>query len=279
MRLNFDLHMHTDYSPCSRMDPEDLVERAVKKGLDVICITDHNHIGGAVDAWNYQQKHKLPITIEIGYEATTNMGEVLLNFLSSEEAEMLMNRETLRYSDGCCNFNVLYEIVDYNKSNGSGMLVGGNHIPNFAWGGKRKGLNLLELCGVEISFDKVRKALIVDKTHDRGDHKFNSLYGFGSFVDYIEENGANMSVEESIAAIQLAKFLEKTAVYNSDGHFLRQIGKFCSVATGKDVRTSILEGKVEIPDPRDLNYLINRYYRTREGLTKKSKKRAALNKS
>ena len=37
-----DLHIHTSrYSPCSRIDPGDLVQTATKTGLDTIVITEH----------------------------------------------------------------------------------------------------------------------------------------------------------------------------------------------------------------------------------------------
>jgi predicted metal-dependent phosphoesterase TrpH len=38
----FDLHVHTALSPCSNMNIDDIVVRARQRGLDGICITDHN---------------------------------------------------------------------------------------------------------------------------------------------------------------------------------------------------------------------------------------------
>jgi len=40
--MKLDLHTHTDHSPDGRMSPRELVERAVRLGLDAIAITDHN---------------------------------------------------------------------------------------------------------------------------------------------------------------------------------------------------------------------------------------------
>jgi len=37
----FDLHVHTSISPCSRLLVEDILTHAQKKGLDGVCITDH----------------------------------------------------------------------------------------------------------------------------------------------------------------------------------------------------------------------------------------------
>ncbi|MCT9097026.1 PHP domain-containing protein [Haloarchaeobius sp. HME9146] len=40
----YDLQVHTDASPCSRISPEKLVEGAVDAGLDGIAVTDHDTI-------------------------------------------------------------------------------------------------------------------------------------------------------------------------------------------------------------------------------------------
>ena len=47
MRLYYDLHIHTCLSPCGDddMTPNNIVNMALIKGLDVIAITDHNHAG------------------------------------------------------------------------------------------------------------------------------------------------------------------------------------------------------------------------------------------
>jgi len=60
-----DLHTHTHYSgfnkaffipyPESVTPPERMVDAAVKKGLDVLCITDHDEIEGALRAQRYSR--------------------------------------------------------------------------------------------------------------------------------------------------------------------------------------------------------------------------------
>ena len=40
-----DLHIHTTLSPCSQLNVEDAITRAKARGLDGICITDHNTMG------------------------------------------------------------------------------------------------------------------------------------------------------------------------------------------------------------------------------------------
>ena len=46
MKLSYDLHIHTALSPCGDVDntPNNIVNMAALKGLDVIAVTDHNSI-------------------------------------------------------------------------------------------------------------------------------------------------------------------------------------------------------------------------------------------
>lgn len=48
--MKVDLHVHTtQYSRCSRVDPTDVVPAAVRAGLDVVVITEHNTLWPAED--------------------------------------------------------------------------------------------------------------------------------------------------------------------------------------------------------------------------------------
>lgn len=40
--MEFDMHVHTVFSPCSRLTIPEILEHAGKKGLSGVCITDHN---------------------------------------------------------------------------------------------------------------------------------------------------------------------------------------------------------------------------------------------
>ena len=44
MKIAYDLHIHTALSPCGDddMTPNNIVNMALLKGLDVIAVTDHN---------------------------------------------------------------------------------------------------------------------------------------------------------------------------------------------------------------------------------------------
>ncbi len=72
----FDLHVHTsEYSSCSKVSFEDIVTEAVKKGLDGICITDHDNFGARELVQEYQSPDLL---VFLGIEVLTKQGDILV---------------------------------------------------------------------------------------------------------------------------------------------------------------------------------------------------------
>lgn len=59
MKFYYDLHIHSDLSPCSLSDmtPNNIINMSLIKGLNIISVTDHNSSGN------------LPAVMELGYEA------------------------------------------------------------------------------------------------------------------------------------------------------------------------------------------------------------------
>jgi Predicted metal-dependent phosphoesterases (PHP family) len=100
-----DTHTHTYYSGFSKLffvpypesvtSPETMVDTAVKRGLDVICITDHNEIKGAWKAERYAREGGLEIEVVVGEEITTADGEVLGLFLQELVPRGLSAEETI----------------------------------------------------------------------------------------------------------------------------------------------------------------------------------------
>ncbi|MFP4117019.1 MAG: CehA/McbA family metallohydrolase [Candidatus Aenigmatarchaeota archaeon] len=78
--MKVDMHVHTRFSKDSRMDPEELVEEAEKKGLDGIVVTDHDTMEGFRGA----EKLDSDVTVVPGEEITTDKGELLGLFLDKE---------------------------------------------------------------------------------------------------------------------------------------------------------------------------------------------------
>ena len=76
-----DLHMHTSWSFDCRVEVAELVDHAEAEGLGAIAITDHNELGGALEAAELARDR--PLTVIPGEEVKTEgQGEVIGLFLS-----------------------------------------------------------------------------------------------------------------------------------------------------------------------------------------------------
>lgn len=95
-----DIHTHTMYSgfskysflsyPDSVTTPRTSIKVAEKLGLNVLCITDHNTIKGAVEARKYNKE-----LVVIGEEITSRNGEILGLFLQEQVNPGLSAEETI----------------------------------------------------------------------------------------------------------------------------------------------------------------------------------------
>ncbi|MEZ6140052.1 MAG: CehA/McbA family metallohydrolase [Zavarzinella sp.] len=75
--MKFDLHMHTcRYSPDSVIDPYELVEHAVRIGLDGIVLTEHDRLWPE-DELDELRSYAPRLTILGGVEVTGKQGDVL----------------------------------------------------------------------------------------------------------------------------------------------------------------------------------------------------------
>ena len=72
----FDLHVHTDLSPCSRMTIRNILDRAKIRGLDGVCITDHDTMDIHYQLSEGVQENG--ICVLFGMEYTTAQGDFLL---------------------------------------------------------------------------------------------------------------------------------------------------------------------------------------------------------
>lgn len=74
--VRVDLHAHTMWSGDSTTTPEELEQAVIESGIDVVCITDHNAIKGAVELVD-----RLPCRVIVGEELRTHAGEIIGLFL------------------------------------------------------------------------------------------------------------------------------------------------------------------------------------------------------
>jgi predicted metal-dependent phosphoesterase TrpH len=71
------MHSHTMWSGDSTTTPDELEAAVRQSGIDVLCITDHNAIKGAV-----AMADRLPCRVIVGEELRTHAGEIIGLFLT-----------------------------------------------------------------------------------------------------------------------------------------------------------------------------------------------------
>jgi predicted metal-dependent phosphoesterase TrpH len=75
--VRVDMHSHTMWSGDSTTTPDEVEAAVVDSGIDVLCITDHNAIAGAVEL-----AERLPCRVIVGEELRTQLGEIIGLFLT-----------------------------------------------------------------------------------------------------------------------------------------------------------------------------------------------------
>ena len=75
--VRVDMHSHTMWSGDSTTTPDELLDAVVASGIDVLCITDHNAIRGALE-----MARQLPCRVIVGEELRTHAGEIIGLFLT-----------------------------------------------------------------------------------------------------------------------------------------------------------------------------------------------------
>jgi predicted metal-dependent phosphoesterase TrpH len=89
-----DMHVHTTYSSCSRLRPSEILENARKRGLEGVCITDHNTMAAQKEIKEGLQPDGLCVLF--GMEYDTPEGDFLVfgpfeNLKTGMNAKELLN--------------------------------------------------------------------------------------------------------------------------------------------------------------------------------------------
>ena len=74
--MKFDLHVHTTLSSCSQLTLEQILNNAQAKGLNGVCITDHDTMAAAASLQEGIQENDLCVLV--GMEYATQGGDFLL---------------------------------------------------------------------------------------------------------------------------------------------------------------------------------------------------------
>jgi len=83
-KISAELHVHTRYSLDSLSEPQEILDAAMKKGLDTIAITDHNSVEGAFEVERIAREKKLPMQVIIGEEVMCDEGDLLVYFVKKK---------------------------------------------------------------------------------------------------------------------------------------------------------------------------------------------------
>lgn len=88
--IAIDTHIHTLFSHCSITQPDKLITWAAKIGLGAVCVMDHNHIGGSLNAQrcadNLKAKGIIPESFLVipGSEINSNCGHIGAMFTNQD---------------------------------------------------------------------------------------------------------------------------------------------------------------------------------------------------
>ena len=85
------MHMHTMWSGDATTTPDELAEAIASTGIDVLCVTDHNTINGAVALGE-----QLGCRIIVGEEVRTHAGEIIGLFLRERLPHGMRTRDAAR---------------------------------------------------------------------------------------------------------------------------------------------------------------------------------------
>ena len=141
--MRIDLHCHTRYSRDSLMTYDALLRRMDQRGMDMVAITDHNTIAGAL-AFH----ERAPGRFLVGEEIKTTCGELIALFLKEEVPPGLSPEQTIA------------------RVHAQGALIGASH-PLDRWRSEALGMEKLESIRRRLDFLEVFNARITFSRDNR----------------------------------------------------------------------------------------------------------------
>lgn len=93
--MKIDLHIHTNYSPCSNLSLSHLISKCKKKRIDCVAITDHDTIDGALQLKKILPQNTKLLKVIIGEEITTQDGHIIGLFLKEKIPSHMSSKKTI----------------------------------------------------------------------------------------------------------------------------------------------------------------------------------------
>ena len=206
-KVRADLHLHTCLSPCAdnQMQATAIVERAIKVGLDMIGICDHNSAENVAALMKAGAREGL--TVIPGMEVTSSEEVHILGLFDTETDLMLLQDmvyENLPGENSEEAFGPQYVIDEWDEPIGinSKLLIGAT------------------LLSVEQIVDAIheRAGLVIAAHVDR--ERFSLIGQLGFIPEGLELDA--LEISRSSAA---TKGYDYPVICSSDAHFLEDIGK------------------------------------------------------
>jgi len=205
-----DLHTHTHpWSPCSALAASTLIETAMARGLDAICVTDHLTISGGREAQSLARQ-QYGFTVFRGVEARTTLGDMLIFGLDEDFPEGV---------DGA-------GLLDHVRQQGGASVLAHPFRREGGWGL----WYWLEQQGQPLDASLAARPEL-------------------AFLDAVETFNNQVSPQELALAEDLARILGLPACGGSDAHTIHAIGQMATefarpVANEYELAREIREGRM-----------------------------------
>ena len=124
-----DLHIHSYGNGGSydvddhQMNPQNIVDTAISKGLSVISITDHNEIINSCAAVQYAQDQRKNILVLPGVELSTTQGHLLLYFDTPQNLRSFIGQVTISADKKTCQTGIVECLTKAQQYKGFGILA------------------------------------------------------------------------------------------------------------------------------------------------------------
>lgn len=234
--IKADLHIHTTLSPCGSLDmsPSKIVETSIKKGLDLIAITDHNSIENSFYTESIGRKNGLKVLF--GMEAQTQEEVHILTIFDKRQ-------DIERF------YNIIYDFLPDVKNNpeffGDQIVVDEND--NIVRVEKKLLSNSLNI-SIEELYELTKKYNGVFIPAHINRYRTSLISNLGFIPEFIKNMVVEINLPFSSAFLEI-ELSNLSYIVNSDAHFPIDIGRNYTIYNTKffgikSLYNSVLENKI-----------------------------------